>query len=310
MLVCSEEEFKTMLYIFHILGLFFFPAILKDTPLRDDEVVYTNPDNFFHMTSRFQKECCLWESPIAKETCFRPGIVGNCEELLMSVGVDERITQHFLELLRELRILSSARVPKHEASLTIFPSALGERHIPERHGTKMFPAILLLSFTPTPMSKICYIPRRLFHLLVADLIPRIKGILHLGSISRNYVRFALKNGVLHLVKRPSFIEIHFDAAEELIQKASFLTQDCNSLRRQIKESVLFIWSEFYKQDPSDDHMVHWGFHCTLHESDQPPTHIAKFVGDKDDCIAVCVHPTGGLSQPVNPEQIVWFSMNY
>ena len=307
-LVHSENEFHTMLYIFHILGLFFFPPILKDAPLRDDEVVYTNPDYFFRMTSRFQKECCLWESPIAKETCFRPGIIGNCEELLMSVGVDERITQHFLELLRELRILST--VPKHDASLSILPSALWKQNIPERHGTKMFPAILLLSFTPSQMSKICYIPCGFFHLLVADLIPRIKGILHLGSISRNYVRFALKYGVLHLVKRPSFIEIHFDAAENLIQAVSLLPHACNSLRHQIKESVLFIWSEFYKQDPSDDHMVHWGFHCTLHESDHPPTHIAKFVGDKDDCIAVCVHPTGGLSQPVNPEQIVWFSMNY
>ena len=307
-LVRSEEEFKTMLYIFHILGLFFFPPILKDAPLRDDEVVYTNPDYFFRMTSRIQKECNLWESPIAKETCFRPGIIGNCEELLLSVGVDERITQRFLELLRELRILST--VPGHEASLSIFPSALWKQNIPERHGTKMFPAILLLSFTPSQMSKICYVPCGFFHLLVADLISRIEGILHLGSISRNYVRFALKDGVLHMVKRPSFIEIHFDADENLIQAMPLLSHACNFLRRQIKERVLFIWSEFYKQDPSDERMVHWGFHCALHELDHPPTHIAKFVGDKDDCIAVCVHPTGGLSQPVNPEQVIWFSMNY
>ena len=140
-LVRSEEEFQTMLYIFHILGLFFFPPILKDAPLRDDEVVYTNPDFLYRMTSELLKECRLRESPIAKETCPQQGIIKDYRKLLSKIGVEENSRESFLNMLQDLKIIVKIK----SEDLILFPAALPTTNQVTSSEAPSSPGPLLLS---------------------------------------------------------------------------------------------------------------------------------------------------------------------
>ena len=297
-LIRSEEEFQTMLYIFHILGLFFFPPILKDAPLRDDEVVYTNPDFLYRMTSKLLKECRFRESPIAKETCPQQGVIQNYRKLLSVIGVKENSRESFLNMLQELKII----VKILSEDLILFPAALPATNQESSSEAPSSPGPLLLSFTSSRLLKVCYIPTGFFRLLIADLAATPTWTLDLDKLSHNSVTFDVGTGVLGLLERVSFIEMTFTPSDNSLPSSS----SHNAMYQQLKERVLSLWSNVYGQkDESSEQWVHWGFPCESHPEEHH-THIAKFIGDQGEYVATCLHPTGKFIQRVRKEQLMWF----
>ena len=296
-LVRSEEEFQTMLYIFHILGLFFFPPILKDAPLRDDEVVYTNPDFLYRMTSKLLKECRFRESPIAKETCPQQGIIQDYRKLLSVMGVKESMRESFLNMLQDLKIIVKIK----SEDLILFPAALPTNQVSSSEAPPS-PGPLLLSFTSSRLLKVCYIPTGFFRLLIADLAANPTWTLDLDKLSHNFVTFDVGTGVLGLLERVSFIEVTFTPSDDSLPSSS----SYNVMYRQLKERVLSLWSNVYGQkDESSEQWVHWGFPCESHPEEHH-THIAKFIGDQGEYVASCLYPTGKFIQHVRKEQLMWF----
>ena len=297
-LIRSEEEFQTMLYIFHILGLFFFPPILKDAPLRDDEVVYTNPDFLYRMTSKLLKECRFRESPIAKETCPQQGVIQNYRKLLSVIGVKENSRESFLNMLQELKIIVKIK----SEDLILFPAALPATNQESSSEAPSSPGPLLLSFTSSRLLKVCYIPTGFFRLLIADLAATPTWTLDLDKLSHNSVTFDVGTGVLGLLERVSFIEMTFTPSNNSLPSSS----SHNAMYQQLKERVLSLWSNVYGQkDESSEQWVHWGFPCKSHPEEHH-THIAKFIGDQGEYVATCLHPTGKFIQRVRKEQLMWF----
>ena len=296
-LVHSEKEFQTMLYIFHILGLFFFPPILKDAPLRDDEIIYTNPDLLYRMTSKLLKECLFRECSIAKETCPQQGVIQDYRKLLSEIGVKESSRESFLNMLQDLKIIVKIK----SEDLILFPAALPSSNQVSSSEASSSPGPLLLSFTSSRLLKVCYIPTGFFRLLIADLAANTTWTLDLDKLSRNFVTFDVGTGVLGLLERVSFIEVTFTPSDDSLPSSS----SYNAMYQQLKERVLSLWSNVYGQkDESSEQWVHWGFPCESHPEENH-THIAKFIGDEDDCIASCLHPMGRRIQSVRKEQILW-----
>ena len=297
-LVRSEEEFKTMLYIFHILGLFFFPPILKDAPLRDDEVVYTNPDFLYRMTSKLLKECRFRESPIAKETCPQQGVIQDYRKLLSVMGVKESSRESFLNMLQDLKIIVKIK----SEDLILFPAALPATSQVSSSEAPSSPGPLLLSFTSSRLLKVCYIPTGFFRLLIADLAANLTWTLDLDKLSHNFVTFDVGTGVLGLLERVSFIEVTFTPSDNSLPSSS----SYNAMYQQLKERVLSLWSNVYGQkDESSEQWVHWGFPCESHPKEHH-THIAKFIGDQGEYVGSCLYPTGKFIQRVHKEQLMWF----
>ena len=190
-LVRSEQEFQTMLYIFHILGLFFFPPILKDVPLRDDEIVYTNPDFLYRMTSKLLKECRFMETSIAKKTCKQQGIIQDYRKLLSEIGVKENSRESFLNMLQDLKII--VKIKSLSEDLILFPAALPATEQVTSSEAPSSPGPLLLSFTSSRLLKVCYIPTGFFRLLIADLAANPTWTLDLDKLSHNFVTFDIGN---------------------------------------------------------------------------------------------------------------------
>ena len=299
-LVRSEQEFQTMLYIFHILGLFFFPPILKDAPLRDDEIVYTNPDFLYRMTSKLLKECRFMETSIAKKTCKQQGIIQDYRKLLSEIGVKENSRESFLNMLQDLKII--VKIKSLSEDLILFPAALPATDQVTSSEAPSSPGPLLLSFTSSRLLKVCYIPTGFFRLLIADLAANPTWTLDLDKLSHNFVTFDIGTGVLGLLERVSFIEVTFTPSDDSLPSSS----SYHAMYQQLKERVLSLWSNVYGQkDESSEQWVHWGFPCESHPEENH-THIAKFIGNKDDYIAICLHPVGSCIQSVHEEQILWF----
>ena len=301
-LVRSEEEFQTMLYIFHILGLFFFPPILKDTPLKDDEVVYTNPDFLYRMTSKLLKECRFRETPIAKETCPQQGIIQDYRKLLSVIGVKESSRESFLNMLQDLKIIVKIK----SEDLILFPAALPATDQVPSSEAPSSPGPLLLSFTSSRLMKVCYIPTGFFRLLIADLAANPTWTLDRDKLSRNFVTFDVGTGVLGLLERVSFIEVTFTPSDDSLPSSSSHNAMYNAMYQELKERVLSLWSNVYGQkDESSEQWVHWGFPCKSHPEEHH-THIAKFIGDQGEYVASCLYPTGKSIQCVCKEQLMWF----
>ena len=299
-LVRSEEEFKTMLYIFHILGLFFFPPILKDAHLRDDEVVYTNPDFLYRMTSKLLKECRFRESSIAKETCPQQGVIQDYRKLLSVIGVEENSRESFLNMLQDLKII----VKIESEDLILFPAALPATDQVSSSEAPSSPGPLLLSFTSSRLLRVCYIPTGFFRLLIADLAANPTWTLDLDKLSHNFATFNVGTGVLGLLERVSFIEVTFTPSDYSLPPSS----SYNVMYQHLKERVLSLWSNVYGQkDESSEQWVHWGFPCKSEShSEEHHTHIAKFIGDQCEYVASCLYPAGKFIQRVSKEQLMWF----
>ena len=299
-LVRSEKEFQTMLYIFHILGLFFFPPILKDAPLRDDEPVYTNPDFVYRMTSELLKECRFWKSDIAKATCPQPGVIQDYRRLLSKIGVEENSSESFLNMLQDLKII--VKIKSDSKDLFLFPAALPATNRVPSSEVPSSAGPLLLSFTSSRLLKVCYIPSGFFRLLIADLAAKPTWTLKLDKLSHSFVMFDVGTGVLGLQERVSFIKVTFAPSDDSHPSLS----SHNAMYQQLKERVLSLWSNVYGQkDESSEQWVHWGFPCESHPED-PHTHIAKFIGDQGEYVAACLHPTAKFIQRVRKEQLMWF----
>ena len=299
-LVRSEEEFQTMLYIFHILGLFFFPPILKDTSLRDDEVVYTNPDFLYRVTSKLLKECRFRESPIAKETCPQQGVIQDYRKLLSVIGVKENIRESFLNMLQDLKIIVKIK----SEDLILFPAALPSSNQVSSSEASSSPGPLLLSFTSSRLLRVCYIPTGFFRLLIADLAANPTWTPDLDKLSHNSVTFDVGTGALGLLERVSFIEVTFTPSDNSLPSSS----SYNAMYQHLKERVLSLWSNVYGQkDESSEQWVHWGFPCKSESHpEEHQTHIAKFIGDQGEYVASCLHPMGKFIQRVRKEQLMWF----
>ena len=300
-LIRNEEEFQTMLYIFHILGLFFFPPILKDAPLRDDEVVYTNPDFLYRMTSKLLKECRFRESPIAKETCPQQGVIQDYRKLLLEIGMEENIEECFLNMLQDLKII----VKIESEDLILFPAALPKANLQVSSSeAPSSPGPLLLSFTSSRLLRVCYIPTGFFRLLIADLAANPTWTLELDKLSHNSVTFDVGTGVLGLLERVSFIEVTFTPSDNSLPSSS----SHNAMYQHLKKRVLSLWSNVYGQkDESSEQWIHWGFPCRSESHpEEHHTHIAKFSGDPGEYVASCLHPAGKFIQRVSKEQLVWF----
>jgi GTPase SAR1 family protein len=286
-IVLNKCEYNIMLQTFHILGLFFLPSSLRkeNIKLKDDDIVFTNPDYFYRKTSELLRKCRTIEE--SAQDCFSSqGIIKNFDGLLAKIEVEESIRTPFIHLLQNLHIIG--RFPDHDRFW--FPAALPTEKPPPAPGP------LLLSFTSSQLLRSCYIPAGFFCLLIADL----SKWWYTDKVKRNYVVFHNnENSVLTLIENVSFIEVRYNPVKPT-------REDYRSLYEHLQSVTLSQLQVLSGQEKSViEDWVHWGFYCENHSAERN-THIAEFVGDSDEYVAICLHPTETAMQRVHGDQSAWF----
>jgi GTPase SAR1 family protein len=295
-IVLNKHEYKTMLQTFHILGLFFFPTSLHKRNFEledDDDIVFTNPDYFYRKTSELLKKCHSEEyTPVC---LYSQGIIKDFDALLAIIEVEESIRTPFIRLLQNLRIV----VHLKDQNLYLFPAALSQ-DISQPSPTR---ESLLLSFTSSQLLKDCYVPAGFFCLLIADLskgCPPWNWRIQKDKLTRSIVVFHdSHNSVLTLIENVSFIEVRYNPVKPT-------REEYRSLYEHLQEVTLSQLQVLSGQEKSViEDWVHWGFYCENHSAERN-THIAEFVGDSDEYVAICLHPTETAMQRVHGDQSAWF----
>ena len=295
-IVLNKHEYKTMLQTFHILGLFFFPTSLHKRNFEledDDDIVFTNPDYFYRKTSELLKKCHSEEyTPVC---LYSQGIIKDFDALLAIIEVEESIRTPFIRLLQNLRIV----VHLKDQNLYLFPAALSQ-DISQPSPTR---ESLLLSFTSSQLLKDCYVPAGFFCLLIADLskgCPPWNWRIQKDKLTRSIVVFHdSHNSVLTLIEYISFIEVRYNPVKPT-------REEYRSLYEHLQEVTLSQLQVLSGQANSSIELgIHWGFCCENHP-EESNTHIAEFIGNGDEYVAVCLHPTKSEMQCVSEGQSAWF----
>lgn len=306
-LVMDLVEFDTMLYVFHTLGLFYFPSLSfgkrrKATP---KDLVFTQPNCFYQATSRVLQMCCdLKPGSDAKVACPRPGVICNTALLLKAAKLDRNIDQDwFMELLADLRI-----VAKHSPTEYILPAALqrGKAKLPD--GMSVAP--LFLTFTVAGLECTCYIPTGILCAFISQVITERKWKADLERISHSHIAFTICQNqlekVIHIVEHMSHIEIGLQlksSSPDLRLSVNEIARVCHSVRKDIKNSMVAAWSSIYGGAPCS---VIWGFQCTQHSKPNENVHIAVFESDGHDYLLSCSKSrTVDRSQTITLGQRLW-----
>ena len=314
-LVKDLGEYDTMLYVFHTLGLFYFPILSLDIsgtrrkPAAKD-LVFTHPDCFYEATSQVLRMCCNpKQSPDAKAACPLPGVICNTALLLKAAKLDHHIDQAwFMELLADLRI-----VAKQLSGEYIFPAALRRSKVklPER----LSAAPLFLTFTLADLEATNYIPTGILCAFISEIITAHGWEADLESISRRHIAFTVPQNQeemkdvsvhVHILERTSHIEIGLQMKSPslgLCLSVKEIAHVCHSVRKTIEESLSAAWRSIYG---SASCPLRLGFQCTQHSKRGKRAHIAMFESDGCEYLLSCSEGrTGDCCQEITVDQHLW-----
>ena len=315
--VRNEADFKMLLHLFHILGLYYYK--IPTGSQQDQRIVYTKPNAFYKITSDLlnlvQKQL-MHQDRGEEESKHVRGIIDiqkAYEKLEAEMGSTYAKSlpaeDWFISLLADLRLIAQV-----QGSSFIAPAALPSLEASFEIGTV---DSLLVTFTPRAAYKVCYIPSGLYCALIADLIATCKW--EPTSLQRKHVVFQHSFGDVHISEEISYIEIciSVDPVRHNLKDSTSLSRHCNRIREEIRDRLAFVWRRIYEDlqfsDFSEDPSPHcaqtmrWGFHCSSHLGESGKTHIAEYIhSENTGYYAYCLKPRSSLMQLVPKRQAVWF----
>ena len=314
-LLQSEDEFFTMVKLFHLLGLFSCPDLdreLEEDKL-DDSPVFTDPNFLFSEVSK------ILDIP------FRDGLSGSLKYLqetgmlqegaLGDLGIPATAGTlvNFHEWLLDCLIMWGLAVAvkkgkwkgkaqKSEQSQELFiPSVLPPR--PSARDKDLEVCSLLVAFQDEDNSKCYHIPQGIFSHFIVRLI-QDKGYLVAPGVYRDLVSFknVCRERVTYTVnvwEEMDHLAFSLDP-ESTTKRTSLASYD--AIREELLQVLQAAWKHIYYGTPT----LVVGFRCPCEgEGGSSRDHIAEYRNRFKD-ISCCSKLRPGKCMPASTNQMKWF----
>ena len=315
-LLQSEDEFFTMVMLFHLLGLFIFPDLdrgLKGDKL-DDFPVFTDPNFLFGEVSK------------VLDIQFRTGLSGSLKHLQetgilqegalgdLGIPTSAGMLMCFHDWFKEFLIMwglaadvskrkGKRKAQKSEQAQELFiPSVLPPR--PSARDVELdIDCSLLVAFVDEDDSRSYHIPQGIFSHFIARLVEDTKytvapdvyrDLVAFKNVCRERVTYTVK--VLEKMDHLAF-SLDPESPTRRSTAASY-----NAIRKELLQVLKTVWKRIYRGTPK----LVVGFRCPCQgEEKSSRDHIAKYMEDCHE-LSCSSKLRDGRSMPASPNQLKWF----
>ena len=314
-LLRNNEEFFTMVKLFHLLGLFVFPDLDRELELNelDDYPVFTDPNFLFGEVSKildipFRAELSGSLKYLQNTGMLRQGALGdlgipphagtleNFHEWLVAYLIHSGLAAFVRKPLRR----GQEDLPMLERGELFIPSVLSPR--PSAKDKDQENCSLLVALLDEDYGQSYHIPQGIFSHFIAELVHKkytlgpdmYRDLVSFKNVCRERVTYTVKvwEEIDHLA---------FGLFPESETKRSS-PASCSAIREELLSILQAAWNHIFQGTP----MLVVGFKCPCErEGTSSPYHIAKY---EDQNLSCCSRLRDGKSMPASPDQMKWFGI--
>ena len=315
-LLKSEDEFFTMVKLFHILGLFVFPDL--DQGLEHDELddcpVFTNPNFLFSEVSKIL------------DIQFHDGLSGSLKYLQetgklqegalgdLGIPTSAGTLVNFHEWLKDCLLMwglavvvkkrkGKGKTKSEQAQELFIPSVLPPR--PSMKNIDPDVCSLLVAFLDEDDNGSYHIPQGIFSHFIARLVQN-KGYLVAPHVYRDLVSFknVCREGVTYTVRVYEEMDhLAFGLVPESATKRSS-PASYNAIREELLQVLKTAWKSIYRNTPT----LIVGFRCPCQrEGGSSQGHIAKYMEESRE-LSCSSKFRDGKSMSASSDQLKWFGI--
>ena len=317
-LLHSEDEFFTMVKLFHLLGLFIFPDLdrgLEGDKL-DDFPVFTDPNFLFGEVSK------------VLDIQFRTGLSGSLKHLQetgilqegalgdLGIPTSAGTLMCFHDWFKEFLIMwglaadvserkGRRKAQKLEQDQELFiPSVLPHR--PSAKDRDPDVCALLVAFLDDDGGGSYHIPQGIFSHFIAAWLVKDKRSSLAPDVYRDFVSFknVCRKKVIYTVKVWEEMDhLAFSLVpESRTQRSTAGSYD--AIRKELLQVLKTVWKRIYRGTPK----LVVGFRCPCQGEERSlRDHIAKYMEDCHE-LSCSSKLRDGRSMPASPNQLEWFGI--
>ena len=312
----SKREFRLMLEVFHVLGLYFFK--IPHGYEAQSGIVFTKPNVLYKATSEL-----LWAAVDHVQATGERLI--DAKVVLQGLITKEKIIEIdqdlFIYLLCDLRLMAGMSNSASKQHLYVIPAALP---VSERAKCDFQFSVspLLVTFT-SPRSRVSFLPSGLFCALMSDLLGQSRYKPRKDQLYRDCIVLSVPGqesnvsyGELYILEKEFFIEMAFQATPDSgLTQVAEIAGECMAIREYLEQRISIIWHKIYEEHNFTEIMeesrsadcgkaITWGFPCHFHLKG---AHIATYLSGSEGSCTRCLDTRSSLIGPAYESQRVWFT---